>query len=42
LVYNSSEIFSYSEVEVKIKNVLNRLEQQLFVPLKGKNETKND
>lgn len=42
LVYNSSEIFSYSEIEVKIKNVLNRLEQQLFVPLKGKNETKND
>lgn len=42
LVYNSSEIISYAEIEVKIKNILNRLQQQLFVPLEDKNEKKND
>lgn len=33
IVYNTSEMIDYSIIEEKINSILNRIEQQLFVPL---------
>lgn len=35
LVYNSSEIFPYKMIEQKIKTIVSRLEEQLFVSLEN-------